>query len=267
MTFTLKPIFILTLLFFSCNTGNLDVIAGIDGKLKEVSAIALVEHSDLFWVIEDAGNSNTIYALNKKGVIEKSIVITNAKNTDWEDLTTDTEGNIYIGDFGNNNYKRKNFTIYKVTNINSIEEKTEAETIVFTLPENAKPQDFEGFFLWDNNFYVFSKNYKRTDVFKVENKTGKQVAKLITSHKFKGKDNRITSADISKDGQSIILLNHEKAWLLSEFKAEDFFGGTVASLSFKHDSQKEGVSFLNNKAIIITDETNKHDGNIYKFKL
>ncbi len=267
MTFTLKPLFILSLLFFSCNTGNLEVLADIDRSLEEVSAVAIIENSNLYWVIEDAGNDNNLFALNSKGNIEKTITITNAKNKDWEDLATDSEGNIYIGDFGNNNHKRKEFVIYKVLNTNLSQEKTEAEIITFKLPKNGKSQDFESFFLWNNYFYVFSKNEKYTDVFKIENKTGDHVAELIATHKFKGKNNKITSADISKDGKTIILLNHDKVWKLSNFKAEDFFGGEIEALDFKHDSQKEGVYFLNNKTIIITDETNKHDGNIYKFNL
>lgn len=267
MTFTLKPLFILSLLFFSCNTGNLEVLADIDRSLEEVSAVAIIENSNLYWVIEDAGNDNNLFALNSKGNIEKTITITNAKNKDWEDLATDSEGNIYIGDFGNNNHKRKEFVIYKVLNTNLSQEKTEAEIITFKLPKNAKSQDFESFFLWNNYFYVFSKNERHTDVFKIKNKTGGHVAELITTNKFKGKNNKITSADISKDGKTIILLNHDKVWKLSNFKAEDFFGGEIEALDFKHDSQKEGVYFLNNKTIIITDETNKHDGNIYKFNL
>ena len=267
MTFTLKPLFILSLLFFSCNTGNLEVLADIDRSLEEVSAVAIIGNSNLYWVIEDAGNDNNLFALNSKGNIEKTITITNAKNKDWEDLATDSEGNIYIGDFGNNNHKRKEFVIYKVLNTNLSQEKTEAEIITFKLPKNAKSQDFESFFLWNNYFYVFSKNERHTDVFKIKNKTGGHVAELITTNKFKGKNNKITSADISKDGKTIILLNHDKVWKLSNFKAEDFFGGEIEALDFKHDSQKEGVYFLNNKTIIITDETNKHDGNIYKFNL
>ncbi len=267
MTFTLKPLFILSLLFFSCNTGNLEILADIDGSLEEVSAIAITNNSGLYWVIEDAGNSNNLYALNSKGNIERNITITNAKNKDWEDLATDSSGNIYIGDFGNNNHKRKEFKIYKVLNSELTKDKAEAEITTFTLPKDLKSQDFESFFIWDNTFYIFSKNNKHTDVLKVENKEGEHEAFFVTSYKFDGKGNKITSADISKDGKNIVLLNHEKVWQLSHFKGEDFFGGDIEALPFKHDTQKEGVSFLNNKTIIITDETNKHDGNIYKFNL
>jgi hypothetical protein len=60
----------------------------------------------LLWVIEDS-NANKIYGLNPKGKLEKSITIQNAENIDWEEITKDKEGNLYIGDFGNNENKEK----------------------------------------------------------------------------------------------------------------------------------------------------------------
>ena len=89
----------------SCQTGKLEVIGDISDSLKEVSAVETVFNSKLLWVIEDAGNKNVVYGLHENGSISKSITITNCKNNDWEDLTSDTLGNLYIGDFGNNKKK------------------------------------------------------------------------------------------------------------------------------------------------------------------
>ena len=47
--------------------------------------------------------------------IKKQVNI-KAKNHDWEDLASDKSGNLYIGDFGNNENKRKNIVILKVMN-------------------------------------------------------------------------------------------------------------------------------------------------------
>ena len=51
--------------------------------------------------------------LNSNGKIKK-VVVVNAENNDWEDLTADDKGNLYIGDFGNNHNKRKNLSILKI---------------------------------------------------------------------------------------------------------------------------------------------------------
>ena len=45
-------------------------------------------------------------------------LFTNALNIDWEDLTSDSIGNIYIGDFGDNKKERKTYVIYKVNKPN-----------------------------------------------------------------------------------------------------------------------------------------------------
>lgn len=251
----------------SCKTGNLKVVADIDSELDEVSANELVSQSNLIWVIEDANNKNNIYGLNAKGAIEKDIDVKNAKNIDWEDLTTDPLGNIYIGDFGNNSKKRKVFTIYKINKIATIKSSTEADIITFTLPENFDSEDFEAFFLWNDLFYVFSKNDKKTKVFTVPNSIGNHQASFYSEYKFQEKYNKITAADISADGKTIALLNHEKVWKISAFEKTDFFKGTIKALDFKHKSQKEGLCFKDSKTLYVTDERNKNDGNIYSFSI
>ncbi|MEW4923814.1 hypothetical protein [Algibacter sp. 2305UL17-15] len=259
----------LTLFFFifsSCDTGKLTVIADLPSSLKEASAIEKVINSDLLWTIEDSGNKNNIYGLDLKGNIVKDIDISNSSNIDWEDLTSDNKGNLYIGDFGNNSRNRDDFTIYKVSNLDA--DKTTAERINFMLPKKMNSEDFEAFFLFNNYFYIFSKENKSSVLLKVPNTIGKHTAELITDFKLKGKRVKITSADISDDGKTIVLLNHDKLWKITNFKSDNFFKGAIEELKFDHNSQKEGVCFKDNTTVFITDEKNKSEGgNLYGFKL
>jgi hypothetical protein len=64
-------------------------------------------------VIEDSGNANKIYGLNQRENSKKHHY-QNAENIDWEEITKDKEGNLYIGDFGNNENKREDLCIYKI---------------------------------------------------------------------------------------------------------------------------------------------------------
>ena len=267
MSFTLKQIFLFTSIFVTINSSKIETIATMDKKLTEVSAAEILPNSDLIWVIEDGGNKNNVYALNETGTIEKSINIENSKNVDWEDLTTDKEGNLYIGDFGNNSRKRKNFTIYKLTDINRAQENITAEIINFKLPKDTKSKDFESFFIKDDCFYLFTKDRKKNSVFRVENVIGDQTAEFVSNYYLKGKNNRVTSADISDDGDTIVLLNHDKIWEITDFKDDAFFKGHIKAMEFDNDSQKEGVAFKDKNTIIVTDERNKNDGKIYSFKL
>lgn len=77
------------------------------------------------------------------------------------------EGNLYIGDFGNNDNVRQDLCIYKINN-NSLnqENAVPAYKISFAYPEQKDfpPKktemmfDVEGFFEFKNHFYLFTKN-------------------------------------------------------------------------------------------------------------
>ena len=95
--------------------GELDQLGKFPSKLKEVSGME-IDKKGKIWVIEDSGNKDNIYRVDKDGNIQESLEIDHAKNKDWEDLTMDANGNLYIGDFGNNKNAREDLVIYKVPN-------------------------------------------------------------------------------------------------------------------------------------------------------
>ena len=130
-----KRLILVLLITLTCTSfGNLELLGDLPNSLKEVSAVEHAPKSDLLWVIEDSGNDNVLFGLSQKGKIKKAIEITNAKNKDWEELTTDKNGNIYIGDFGNNNKKRTSFKIYKINHLDLDKNETISEVITFKLP-------------------------------------------------------------------------------------------------------------------------------------
>ncbi|WP_426431478.1 hypothetical protein ACPX19_03335 [Winogradskyella sp. HB-48] len=262
---------LLLIIFFtvSCqSSGQLKLEGSINNALEEASAAETIPQSPLIWTIEDAGNDNNLYGLNTSGKIVKQIAVLNASNIDWEDLTSDEQGNLYIGDFGNNNEKRKHFRILKINHKDLSKKVTNADIIEFTLPKKQDSKDFEAFFLFEDSFYIFSKETKKFIVLKVPNSPGKHEATIITDFNLDGKDNKITSADISDDGKSIVLLNHDKLWKITGFEKDDFFSGNIEELGFDHNSQKEGICFKNSSQVYITDERNGVEGgNIYSFKL
>ena len=136
----MKKLLLLLWLFTpSCKTGNLTVIADLPKTLKEVSGIETIKDSELVWMLNDSGNKAHLYGLNLKGKIVKELKI-DAKNNDWEDISADNQGNIYIGDFGNNQNTRKNLAILKVkkSDLNNTSEKIKEERIHFYYPEQAK---------------------------------------------------------------------------------------------------------------------------------
>lgn len=108
---------LISLVIFSQKTEKLPLrkykIAVLSDLLRETSGLTFFK--DRLYTINDGGNPNIIYEIDKNsGKILKKIQ-TNFPNKDWEAITNDGE-NLYIGDFGNNAGNRRDLTIYSIDN-------------------------------------------------------------------------------------------------------------------------------------------------------
>jgi hypothetical protein len=277
-------IFILSVFtFLSCqqDSGTLTTVYSLPKKLKEVSGITYLSTSNLLWTLEDSGNANEIYGLNfENGKIEKTITVENTDNIDWEDITKDKDGNLYIGDFGNNDNERTDLSIYKIDkNSLATESAIPAYKVSFAYPEQKDfpPKktemfyDVEGFFEFKNNFYLFTKNRSKgfdgtAFLYKIPNKAG--FHKAVLMGEFKTCDNynhcAITAATISPDEIKVAVLTHDKIFLFESFEGDNFLNGTKTTLELNHFSQKEAASFIDNDRLFIADEKTKSvGGNVY----
>ena len=52
-----------------------------------------------FWVHNDGGNKAELFEIDRKGKLLTTLPLPKAKNIDWEEITRDEKGNIYVGDF------------------------------------------------------------------------------------------------------------------------------------------------------------------------
>ena len=281
------PLLVLVLaLLLSCKQES-DVLTkrfALPKKLKEVSGIIFSDKTKLMYAVEDSGNDNIIYGLSNEGKLQHSIKVVDATNVDWEDITKDQQGNLYIGDFGNNDNERKDLCIYKIAKDSLSKTETfSTYKISFAYPEQTKfpPKkkelfyDVEAFFEHKNNFYLFTKNRSSsfdgtTFLYKVPNKAGAHQAQLIGKFKTGGSfsENAITSATLSPDGSTVVLLCHAKVWLFTDFTSDNFLSGEASEFQLNHFSQKEAICFKDNSTLIIADEkTKKIGGNVYEVTL
>lgn len=283
----MKQVQFLLFIFFilqSCaNHGQLTFIEKIPKKLNENSGIVHYRDSTV-WLIEDNGNTDNIYKVNFQGKIIKELEVKNAKNHDWEDLAKDKKGNLYIGDFGNNQNNRKNLTIYKLPNPEKENgTKIDAEEIRFNYPNQqsfppVKSEllfDAEAFFHYNEHLYIFTKNRSKpftgeSFIYKVRDSKGSYTAEFLSKIKI-GTDSatcQITSADISPDGKKIVLLGYGKLWVISNFKNDDFISGTIKEIDLELRTQLESVCFKNNNTLLLSDERDHGSGrNLYSFEL
>ena len=267
----MKKISILSLILL------LAACTGSESQIREIATLKLKEASGLeyvngvLWTLEDSGNANKIYKIGLDGSILHEVTV-DAVNNDWEDITADMQGNLYIGDFGNNHNDRKNLAIYKLNadNLNTV-----AAITSFYYPEQKEfpPKksnlifDVEGFFEHQGNFYLFTKNRSKgfdgtVNVYCVPNKQGNHAAKLMgtiaTCNTYR--KCAITGADISPDGTKVVLLSGGKIWLITNFDNDNFTGGSIKEYDLNHVTQKEGICFKDNDTLLIADERDKKEG-------
>jgi hypothetical protein len=266
-------------LLSSCsNFGQLNMKGDLPKLLNEVSAVQTVVNSDFIWMINDGGNKNEIYGVSKKGNIKKVLKV-NAKNNDWEDLATDKAGNLFIGDFGNNLNTRQDLVILKIKNEDlHLDKNVDVEHIYFYYPEQTKfpPKkkklyfDTEAFFFSNDSLYLFTRsrvkdNYGHTAMYKIPARKGKHAAQKVSEYNHCKKHScSITSADISPNGNMIVLLSSHTVLQFQNFKTDNFLQGEKKEISLTYNSQKEGVCFKDNDTLYITDEkAHGTGGNLY----
>jgi hypothetical protein len=268
--------------FCSSDNEDLNVVYKLPKSLDEVSGIEWVGNA--LFAIEDSGNENNLYRLNDQGEITNAINITDATNVDWEDLASDQEGNIYIGDFGNNDNLRKDLCIYKVGKEALASTTTiAAAKTSFSYPnQTAFPPipserfyDVEAFIVFQNHFYLFTKNRSTNSdgsvsLYKIPNQPGQQTATLVGKFTSCPDFNTcaITAATISPDQTKVAILSHDKIWLFEGFTNDKFYEGKKSKFPLHHYSQKEALSFINDSVLYIADEkVKKTGGKVYEFRL
>lgn len=276
--------FLLISILTSCsNYGQLKVIADLPSSLSENSGLATYNDSTI-WAIEDSGNKDEIYQVNFKGKILKSLEVKNGKNHDWEDLTIDTAGNLYIADIGNNANERKNLEILKLPNP-TIEpgDKIDAEKIELYFPDqkdfppkkDALFYDSEAIFHQNGKIFIVTKNRSHSftgeaRIYSVPDTKGSYEASLVGTF-IPCKDwntCRITSIDISPKGDKIIALSYGKLFVFTDFTWDDFTKGNMQEIDLGARSQLESVCFLNDDTLLISDEkAHGEGGNLYTYSL
>lgn len=248
-------------------------------ELKEISGWVFVNDSTLI-AHNDGGNDPKIFVLNLDGSIRHKITVTNAENTDWEDITTDHKGHLYLGDFGNNNNTRTNLRILKVSLKKVLDNQdVEAKYIDFSYPEQTdfppklseKYYDCEAMSYYNDSLYLFTKCRTepfdgRCYVYTLPTRPGVYKAKkkyyMVLGKRDWFRD-AATSAAIWKDKLYLLTYNRIITHTFENGRAKYESHQTLLPIT-----QKEAIAIHSNGKIYVADERQKivGGGNMYIIK-
>lgn len=219
---------------------------------SESSGLATGKRPGTFWTHNDSGGKPELYLFGLDGKLLDTKAVPDAKNIDWEDLTHDDNGNLYIGDFGNNASQRNVFDIYRFN-----PESHSSERITFRY--RSTPPDCESFFYHQGSLYLFSKNWgkdKWVKMYRLPAQAGEHTVAAGDSIRINA---QVTSAAISPDGKTFALLTYGKVLLFETAGDTVDFSKPKGCFRFSR-KQTEAIEFLNNTDMLITNE----QGGVYR---
>lgn len=247
----------------------------LPNELKEASGLYIAGLDSLWWH-NDSGDKPQLVLTDRNGKLKKQLFVA-AQNRDWEDLTADKNGNLYIGDFGNNQNKRKDLCIYIYN-----PERQKIDSIVFKYPDQtAFPPppaqcnfDLEGFFWHLDTLHLFSKNRLLSGNYYTKHYTlpaqaGNYTATFQDSIFLKNRV--ITAAAISKNGKTVALLSYfykkilgifpktrTTIWTIQDFNDNHILQGKLKSQKVWKfpfiPTQYECIDFIDDNTVYIASE-------------
>ena len=255
---------------------TLEELGILDSLLHETSGLTLhfnTNNGDReIWTHNDADNTDSVYSFMANDLKNMTRIIDlGSAVQDWEDMTRDEDGFLYIGDFGSRAGAERQ--VLKMPDPNQIfSNSTTVDSIRFVFPETGY-SDMEGMFALGDSLYLFTKSVDITKnpsliegmtyVFRIPKVPAPGGIQYMAEHagQFMTKvgnetDNgywRVTAADISPDKKVIALLCYKRLWILSGFSGTDFFSGNNQYVEYVQN-QKEGIQFINNHELYISKE-------------
>lgn len=249
------------------------VIGEVPEIANECSGIAKLPSGN-YAMVNDSGNEPEVFITDSTGTLITSIFLDDVCNIDWEEVEY-SDGHLYIGDFGNNRNNRTDLTILKY-DISDKDELSNLELIKFRyaeqreFPESKRYRNYdtEAMVQLGDSIYVFTKNRTKpftgyTYLYGMPAKAGNYTVSRLDSFKTGHGDKSlfwVAGAALSPDKSKLVLLGYDKMWVFTDFEGADFFGGNSKTYAFEELTQKESITFINNKTVLITDELNEFGG-------
>lgn len=249
----------------------------LDPRIRESSGlIRSRSHPGIYWTHNDSGDRNRIFAIRESGEVVAEFLIDGAKNVDWEDLTIDEHGFLYLGDIGNNGSTRHDLRIYRLPEpdpFGLVRRAKVERTIRFRYPDQRGfPDpgqlsfDAEALFHDRGSLYLLTKhrNDTLTVLYRFPSLEPAAVQVLEIEDRFDvGGANRpyggmVTAASLSDDGAQLAVLTYHALFLFERPREARGFGRLVKQIDFdqKVTEQCEAISWSKGR-LLFTNEAGR----------
>lgn len=240
-------------------------VCSFNTTLEENSGLVWLDGK--LWTHNDSGNSNELFQIDTSDCsVSRIVQISNAVNTDWEDICAD-ENHVYIGDFGNNNGDRTDLCIYKVSRdfVNQAEiEDINADSITFHYPNQEQFEwddystnfDCEAMIADGDSLYLFSKNWGnlKTYLYALPKTPGDYPAVLLDSFNAEG---LITGASADTAENKLFILGYNEymtssfVFFINDYPGHNYFDSNIQKFTLGFIfHQTEGIAVKNDEIMI-----------------
>lgn len=285
MKFVLN-LLILTLLVISCKEqpsisladkyetiNDFQSLLSFPSSILESSGLAYVNGQ--IWTHNDGGNAPELYRINiQNGEILSTLDVTDASNTDWEDMTEDSLF-FYIADVGNNRGNRQNLNILKLLKPNTLSDTSYTASTIsisyadqnsFVFTKEMHNFNAEALINVDDSLFIFSKNHISQDTRCYSIPKNPNIYEISPSRHF-DTEGLVTAADFDAENRVLILLGYNDyfsghapfIWCFWDFAGNDFFAGKSKRFNLDFSEQAEGITLTEPGVVLIS--TEKEDGN------
>lgn len=245
----------------TANSVVLRELATLPPEVPEASGLQIDSQNKL-WTHNDGGIP-ALYCIGPDGKLVKTVQL-NANNAGWEDLAKDKDGNFYVGGFGDNYNQKTELKIYKIPDPATIRAEIINPDVIHyhyadRIAGNGKNYDMDAMTIFRDSIFLFTKKPDKKGfirVYRLPLTGGDYAAPLIDSISVGGTDMQywITGAATSPDQRYVLLLSHDKIFILYGFKNSRLSSGRQKIISLGHFSHKAGVCFSAPGKVFIVDE-------------
>ena len=187
----------------------------IDHKaITESSGLAASrKHPGVYWTHNDSGSGAFVFAIERDGKFLAEYPVANVRNNDWEAISIDDEGHLYVADIGNNDLKRDRAIVYRLDEPDptAAGAKGKGATLrvnqVWRLNYPDRPFDAESFFVHQGKGYVISKllSGKNAGLYRFDLSAGGEATlQHVCDLPIRSP---VTDASISSDGKRLAVLS------------------------------------------------------------